>query len=302
MHTLSCDTVVFGEVLFDVFPGGRAALGGAPFNVAWHLRGLGAEPLFVSRVGRDPYGAQIMQAMQRQKMLTEALQQDDHLPTGTVDVKLREGIPSYTIASPCAYDAIEPPPVFSPAPHALLYHGTLALRHSRSRQSLLQLQQTSSLPSFIDLNLRSPHYDAATVRACLEQATWLKLNTEELLEVTRLLGMTSLITGFDDAGELFRAFPLQGIVLTCGGEGAFVLLRCGERHFCPAVPVSHMEDTVGAGDAFSAVAMLGIMRQWSMETLLHRAATFAASICAVQGALPADHRLYRQTLQQWNGA
>ncbi|MEM7234470.1 MAG: hypothetical protein AAF517_19985, partial [Planctomycetota bacterium] len=41
--------VVFGEVLFDRFPDGRSILGGACFNVAWNLRGLGLDPLFVSR-------------------------------------------------------------------------------------------------------------------------------------------------------------------------------------------------------------------------------------------------------------
>ena len=38
--------VILGEVLFDSFPGGTATLGGAPFNVAWHLQGLGASPPF----------------------------------------------------------------------------------------------------------------------------------------------------------------------------------------------------------------------------------------------------------------
>ena len=33
--------IIFGEVLFDTFPDGTAVLGGAPFNVAWHLQGFG---------------------------------------------------------------------------------------------------------------------------------------------------------------------------------------------------------------------------------------------------------------------
>ncbi len=36
------DIVVFGEVLFDCFPSGEKLLGGAPFNVAYHLQALGA--------------------------------------------------------------------------------------------------------------------------------------------------------------------------------------------------------------------------------------------------------------------
>ena len=44
---------VFGEVLFDHFPDGRRVLGGAPFNVAWHLQAFGEAPRFISRVGAD---------------------------------------------------------------------------------------------------------------------------------------------------------------------------------------------------------------------------------------------------------
>ena len=48
--------VIIGEVLFDRFPNNVLVLGGAPFNVAWHLHGFGASPLFVSRIGDDEAG------------------------------------------------------------------------------------------------------------------------------------------------------------------------------------------------------------------------------------------------------
>ena len=51
--------VIFGEVLFDHFPDGARVLGGAPFNVAWHLQAFGSAPLFVSRVGNDPAGREV---------------------------------------------------------------------------------------------------------------------------------------------------------------------------------------------------------------------------------------------------
>ncbi|NIV35790.1 MAG: carbohydrate kinase, partial [Anaerolineae bacterium] len=55
--------VIFGEVLFDEFEDGSAVLGGAPFNVAWHLQGFGLNPLFISRIGTDALGAQVQQQM-----------------------------------------------------------------------------------------------------------------------------------------------------------------------------------------------------------------------------------------------
>ena len=48
--------LVFGEALFDCFPGGEQVLGGAPFNVAWHLQALGDQPIFISRIGNDRLG------------------------------------------------------------------------------------------------------------------------------------------------------------------------------------------------------------------------------------------------------
>ncbi|MEN8132411.1 MAG: PfkB family carbohydrate kinase, partial [Pseudomonadota bacterium] len=65
--------IVFGEVLFDQFPDGTVVLGGAPFNVAWHLQALGYAPLLISRVGNDGLGAQIRSKMQDWGMDLNAL-------------------------------------------------------------------------------------------------------------------------------------------------------------------------------------------------------------------------------------
>ena len=73
---------VFGEVLFDHFPDGSKVLGGAPFNVAWHLQAFGLSPRFISRVGDDEDGEQIKSAMQAWGMSLSGLQTDRKLPTG----------------------------------------------------------------------------------------------------------------------------------------------------------------------------------------------------------------------------
>ena len=54
---------IFGEVLFDCFEDGSRVLGGAPFNVAWHLQAFGCKPLLISRVGDDPMGKLIRETM-----------------------------------------------------------------------------------------------------------------------------------------------------------------------------------------------------------------------------------------------
>ena len=79
---------IFGEVLFDHFPDGRRVLGGAPFNVAWHLQAFGLRPLVITRVGADDDGAQVLQAMEAWGMDTTGVQVDEVNPTGSVRVEL----------------------------------------------------------------------------------------------------------------------------------------------------------------------------------------------------------------------
>ena len=98
--------VLFGEVLFDRFPSGDVVLGGAPFNVAWHLQAFGLAPLFLSRVGDDDLGREVLSAMRSWGMETFGVQVDSEHPTGAVEVRIADDEPSYEILPEQAYDYI----------------------------------------------------------------------------------------------------------------------------------------------------------------------------------------------------
>jgi len=130
------NTVIFGEVLFDRFPDHQSVLGGAPFNVAWHLQGFGLSPLLVSAIGEDEAGDQILSTMGQWGMDTRGVQRHRDFATGAVQVTLDQGQPSFDILPDQAYDHIETDPVLAVcghAPAALLYMGTLAGRSPTSR-------------------------------------------------------------------------------------------------------------------------------------------------------------------------
>ena len=74
--------ILIGEVLFDCFPDGSRVLGGAPFNVAWHLQAFGLDPLLISRVGADQAGDEVLAAMESWGMDRTGVQRDEELPTG----------------------------------------------------------------------------------------------------------------------------------------------------------------------------------------------------------------------------
>lgn len=278
---------IFGEVLFDHFPNGERVLGGAPFNVAWHLHAFGQAPLFTSRIGNDPDGTSITTAMREWGMDTSELQIDPALATGRVDVTIRSGEPNYDILSPCAWDAIDPPARRGKI--SLLYHGTLALREAQSRSALEHLRKDNPPLVFVDVNLRAPWWQREAARESLRGAHWVKLSADELGE----LGAPAL-----DAAGFLREYALQGLIVTHGARGAELFSATGERRQVRPSSAA-VVDTVGAGDAFAAVMILGLLEQWPHELALQRAQSFASAIVGVRGATVSDRAFYRPFVDAW---
>lgn len=283
---------IFGEVLYDHFPDGSRVLGGAPFNVAWHLQAFGLAPRFISRVGDDAEGRQIRAAMQSFGMETDALQTDPDLPTGLVSVELQDNEPSYDIVYPAAYDAIG-------SCHAgdgcgLLYHGSLATRGSTSRQALRELIDAEARMVFLDVNLRPPWWQLEQILDLLKSADWLKVNDDELRALHPACQSVD-----DGVARLIGTYDLQGVVVTHGAAGASMYTREGKSGTVRPGGGNAVVDTVGAGDAFSSVLILGLIRQWPSALILQRAQAFASRIVANRGALMTDISSYQPFVDDW---
>jgi fructokinase len=285
---------VFGEVLFDVFPDKERVLGGAPFNVAWHLQALRCSPRLLSRVGKDADGDAIVDAMREWGMDTAEIQIDARRPTGRVVVHLDRGQPSYDILSDQAYDAISAAEI-TQSQYALLYHGTLALRTREPRRALEKLKLSRDCTVFMDVNLRDPWWDRDYVLQLADQAQWIKLNDSEL---SRLAPM------HDDLESAARAFlsehELHGVVVTRGENGAFAVTRDGQFAETTPHPSTIVKDTVGAGDAFAAIIIVGIVRDWPLDEMLQRAQRFASQVVQQRGAVVADRTIYNAMLDDWS--
>lgn len=278
--------LIFGEVLFDHFPDGSARLGGAPFNVACHLAALGLAPLLVSAIGDDADGRQIHQAMQQRQMDEAGLQTDPQHPTGRVQVSLHDGEPSYEIVNDCAYDHIQATHL-DPAPYQLLYHGSLAQRGATSRQTLHQLRERCGGLIFLDVNLRRPWWQREQVLADMQASDWVKLNQHELAELG--LGGASLAAA---AKQVLTEFGLQGIIVTAGEQGALTLTADGQQQRIVPQGQQEVVDAVGAGDAFTAVMLAGLLRQRPLAETMAQAQQLASAIVGIRGALPDSPDFY----------
>jgi fructokinase len=285
---------VFGEVLFDQFPNGTNVLGGAPFNVAWHLKAFKQSPQFISRVGTDTLGNQIRVAMQRWGMDINFLQQDLRFPTGQVQVRIEQGEPSYAILANQAYDYIETQEFDNINHTGLLYHGTLATRSETSRQTLAILKNLHQGKIFVDVNLRQPWWTEADVIKLINEANWVKLNIHEL----RTLQEGS--TDHKSSMEIFLSqHKLDGIILTYGELGASALNNTGEFISVKPSTLTDVVDTVGAGDAFSAIFLLGLNLGWPLVETMERAQSFAATITCQRGATVNDFNFYQALIKSW---
>lgn len=285
--------VVFGEVLFDCFPDGSRVLGGAPFNVAWHCQAFGLNPLFISRVGNDSLGREVRSAMLDWGMDTSGLQLDANHATGVVDISFHDGEPSYNIVENSAWDFIEHQAIPEIDQQCVLYHGSLALRNPVAANSLADLKLQCSNSTFIDVNLRPPWWNLSLIENLIQKSHWIKLNVDELaLIVSQEKDTESRIR------YLLSNLNIKLIVVTLGEAGA---IAATDKEWCSVQPdtISKVVDTVGAGDAFSSVLLLGIHKAWSLQEILNRAQQFASAVVGQRGATTQDKAFYKSFVKDW---
>lgn len=286
--------VIFGEVLFDCFADGTQILGGAPFNVAWNLKALGAHPLLISKVGDDDLGKQIFEAMTTWGLSTDGMQIDENHGTGTVQVRITNGEPSFDIPHPMAFDFISEHHLPYLPLTGIVYHGSLALRHEIARQALVKLLDQMEAKIFVDINLRQPWWNEAQVKDIIYSANWLKLNQYELTMLTRGENDTQRIAQlFGDAENI------RELILTQGEQGAMSITPEGELNRVEPKKNQKTIDTVGAGDAFSSVVILGKHLSWAKDLTMERAQDFASGVVGLQGATTSDPSFYQAFKDQW---
>lgn len=284
---------VLGEVLFDSFAGDVDVLGGAPFNVAWHLQAFQQPVLFMSRIGQDPSADQVLSAFQDWNLNSDCLQRDPIYPTGRVEINLRDGEPQYRILDNQAYDYIDFSLLTIPQSE-WFYHGSLALRHASATEDFLRWRQAYTGKVFLDINLRTPWWSHAQLHRLLEGVDWLKLNQDELEQLQPEGNNVQ-----DKLQSLFQTFSLSAILLTQGAEGAELHMADGKMFKVRPQQASEIVDAVGAGDAFSAICLLGLISDWSYEVIMERAQAFACAILAQRGAVVTQRDFYQSFIRQW---
>lgn len=278
--------VGLGEILWDLLPSGKV-LGGAPANFAYQLNSLGIISYPVSAVGNDDLGDEIINSLNSNSLPTDYIQKNNSYPTGTVEVELDgSGKPVYTIHQNVAWDNVE----FDDKLRELAANcdavcfGSLAQRSWTSRKTIIEYLSNTSENSIrvFDINLRQMYYSEEIINICLKSATILKLNDDELTVISDMLGYS----GDEEymLSKIQKDFKLDIISYTKGGDGSLLILP-DKSSFQKSEEVE-VVDTVGAGDAFTAGLVYGLLNELELEHTHIIANRLATYVCSKKGATP----------------
>lgn len=285
-----------GELLWDMLPTGRQ-MGGAPANFAYFARALGARGYVVSRVGADSLGRELLARLRQSGLDPRYVQIDRAHPTGTVEIILdSRGKPAYDIKRGVAWEYIAAPSASLALAGRLdaVCYGTLAQRSPASRAAIRRFIRHTRLGALrvFDVNLRQSFYSRAVVETLMRMSNVLKLNDEELPVISALLAIHG---GRDRAVKrLMRRYALRLVALTLGARGAVLYTPDGAWRVSGIS--TRVADTVGAGDAFTAALVMGLLGGMAPDAIGALANRLAAYVCGRRGATP---RVPRSLAAQW---
>lgn len=276
--------VCFGEMLWDMLPSGKMP-GGAPMNVAIHLKNFGNEVDMISRIGTDDLGTELLQFANESGLNTQLVQQGQTHLTGVVKVNVDDkNNVQYKILHPVAWDYImaENQAIAKVKAADAFIFGSLAARSEQSFSTLKELLPFAK-KRILDINLRPPHFDKETLLFLMSNTDFLKLNHHELniLSEYFLFKIGSLE---EQTKELAEVFGLETICVTLGEDGA-VLYQRGQFYYQAGFEIE-VADTIGAGDSFLAALVSEILKNTPIPEAMQKACVIGALVATRHGATP----------------
>jgi sugar/nucleoside kinase (ribokinase family) len=260
---------------FLVQPGGCAA------NTAISLAKLGVSVSIIGKVGSDPFGTAVEQDLQKHGVQTAAIRHSSsHSTSKTVILPVIGEDRRYihTIGANAAFtvEDISLPLAMQAQIFVLGGYCVLPRLDPIKLATLLKDIQGNGTRTILDVVVpaSADHPTLDDLRPILPFVDVFMPNIEE----------ASLLTGETDPhrqAELFLQAGCKIAIITRGEQGA-LLMSAQETLETPAFPVE-VVDVSGAGDAFVAGFVVGLLKQWTLADSLRFACVIGASACTRLG-------------------
>jgi len=272
-----------GELLWDMIPTGKV-VGGAPFNVTYHLNKLGIQSIICSKVGQDKDGDELIQFVNDNGIDSSLIQKDNTHTTSLVKVMYDdlEGV-KYDIVKPVAWDFIEEIN-YDLSPEDYVVYGSLIFRNDFSRKSMLSFLNKTTAIKVLDLNLRSPHYEKDTIFEILPLTDILKINEEELKTLLGWIGENDNVA--KGVNILLKKYNIKEVICTLGSKGAFYSSSATNNIYRIKALEVDLVDTIGSGDSFLAGYLCGKIENRTVKESLQLAISIAGFVSSQKGGCP----------------
>jgi fructoselysine 6-kinase len=238
------------------YPGGNAV------NVAVHGRRCGADTAYVGAVGTDPAGRAVLDALVAEGVDTSLLRVVDG-PNASADVRVVDGNRLFVHGDPGVSRIELTPADFAAVAAAAVVHTGEC---SMVEDQLPDLSAAAARLSF-DFSERPLAYIA-------EHAPYVDI-------AIRSLPLASVDDALAEARRIHDLGPSL-VAVTMGASGAVALH--GDTVVHAPAPTTDVVDTLGAGDAFIARLLTGLISESPLPGLLHEATAYASSACTTFGA------------------
>jgi fructokinase len=291
--------IVLGEGMIDLFPCGRAELGGPSMNVAVHLAQLGVPVALVTRVGNDAPGRLTRDRLACAGVDVSLLQVDEERATGTTTVTFPGGdeyAPCYEDSQNAAWERIEMTPAIEDALQqaSALVYGTLTLATEAGGESFLRAIDAApeGVLRVCDPNLRvgvDSACDDAALLTAIRAADLIKMSREDARLMQERLGVADAV-GMLAAGD--PALPgdrgQRLLVVTEEVGSQFIVGESGlSFDGVPAMPCGDAAGNgVGCGDAYNAAMLHGLVEGWPYAQVGRFASLYAALVAGSPVATP----------------
>jgi sugar/nucleoside kinase (ribokinase family) len=259
---------------FMIQPGGCAA------NVALALGKLGVSAAVCGRVGDDVFGDLVERELRVRGIETSrVLRTPEHGTSKTVIVPVigedRRFV--HTFGANAALTAADLDAAALDAADVIYLGGYLILPGLREEELVPRLLDARASGAIIVLDVAVPSGDDAALPGV---ATLLPLAHYFVPNVDEARALTGELDPPRQAERLLEQ-GAQTLLIKLGARGVYV--RSREREFELAAPPVSVVEPSGAGDAFAAGLIVGILERWGLERAAQFASVVGASACTALG-------------------